>query len=149
MDEDAYGDIHRMAVLKSIDIFKELEIESLHQILKVAKYAKFAKDEMIVRKGEVGESFYVILEGKAGVLIDSSQDIITTIARGGIIGELSILDKKERTAWVIALEDMLVLEFDGEAFVSLIKTNNAIAFSMARTLSQRLRNTFRTRKNTY
>lgn len=148
MDETAFDDIQRMAVLKSIDLFRELEIESLYQILKVAKYVKFAKDEMIVKKGEAGESFYVILEGKAGVLVDSSKEMITTISRGGIVGELSILDKQERTAWVIALEEMLVLEFDGEAFVSLIKTNNAIAFSMASTLSQRLRNTLRTRKNT-
>jgi CRP-like cAMP-binding protein len=147
MDEAVYGDIQRMAVLKSIDLFSELEIESLYQILKVAKYVKFAKDEMIVSKGELGESFYVILEGKAAVLVDLSKEMITTISRGGIVGELSILDKQERTAWVRALEETLVLEFDGEAFVSLIKTNNAIAFSMARTLSQRLRNTLRTRRN--
>jgi len=144
---DDYGDIQRMAVLKSIDIFKELEIETLYQILKIAKYVKFAKDEMMIRKGEMGESFYVLLEGKAGVLVDGSKDMITTISSGGIVGELAILDKKERTASIIALEEILALEFDGEAFVALIKTNNAIAFSMARTLSQRLRNTLRTRKH--
>jgi CRP-like cAMP-binding protein len=148
MDDSAYEDIQRMAVLKSVDIFKELDIESLYQILKEAKYVRFAKDEMLVRKGETGESFYVILEGKACVLADLNKEMITTISRGGIVGELGILDKQERTAWVMALEELLVLEFDGVAFVSLIKSNNAIAFSMARTLSQRLRNTLRTRKNT-
>lgn len=142
---DEYDDIQRMAVLKSIDIFKELEIETLYQILKIAQYVKFGKGEIIIRKGEIGESFYVLLEGKAGVAVNSDKAMITTISRGDMVGELGILDKKERTAWVIALEDILALEFDGEAFVSLIKTNNAIAFSMARTLSQRLRNTLRTR----
>jgi CRP-like cAMP-binding protein len=81
------------------------------------------------------------------VLIDPDKEIIATISRGGMVGELSILDKKERTAWVVALKDILALEFDGEAFVSLIKENNAIAFSMARTLSQRLRNTIRRKNN--
>ena len=147
MDNSAYGDIQRMTVLKSIDVFKELEIESLYQILKIAKYIKFAKDDVIIKKGEVGESFYIILEGKAGVFIDPKEELITTISIGGIVGELSILDKQERTAWVIALEDMLLLEFNGDTFVALIKDNNTIAFSMAATLSQRLRNTLRTNKN--
>jgi len=148
MNEAAYGDIQRMTVLKSIDIFKELEIESLYQILKLARYVRFAKDEIIIRKGAVGDSFYVVMEGKAGVWADLDQEMLAVISRSGIIGELGILDKQERTAWVKALEDTLLLEFDGEAFVSLIKSNSSLAFSMALTLSQRLRNTLRTRRNT-
>jgi CRP-like cAMP-binding protein len=102
---------------------------------------------MIVRKGETGEYFYVVLEGKAGVFIDIGKEMITTISAGGIIGELSILDKQERSAHVMALGDMLLLEFEGQAFISLVKANNTIAYSMAQTLSRRLRNTLRTRKN--
>jgi CRP-like cAMP-binding protein len=143
MEGAVIGDIQRMAILKSIDIFKDLEIESLYQVLKIAKYVKFSKDAVIVKKDEFAESFYIILEGKAGVFINN--ELIATIVSGGIIGELGVLDKMERTADVITLCEALVLEFNGDSFISLIKLNNAIAFSMARTLSQRLRNTLRTR----
>lgn len=146
MEDKVITDIERMAILKSIDIFKGLEVEALYQVLKIARYVKFKKDEVIVRKGEKGDSFYVILEGSTGVFADSSQSPVATISRGGIIGELAILDKQERTASVIALEELLVLEFNGEAFISIIKTNNAIAFSMASTLSQRLKNTLMIRR---
>lgn len=145
MDEAVVGDIQRMAVLKSIDIFKDLEIESLYQVLKIAEYVRFVKDEAIIRKGETGNSLFIILDGTVGVFAGSSRSLLTSISRGGVIGELGILDKQERTAYVTALEDTLALEFNGDAFVSLIKSNNAIAFSMARTLSQRLRNTLKTR----
>lgn len=141
MENKIISDIERMAVLKSIDIFKGLEAESLYQVLKIARYVKFKKDEYIVTKGEKGDRFYVILEGSAAVYVDLIQNPVATITQGGIIGELAILDKQERTAWVIALEETLTLEFNGDAFIALIRANNTIAFSMARTLSQRLKNT--------
>lgn len=145
MEDTVIGDIQRMSILKSIDIFKELEIESLYQVLKIAKYVKLKKDELIIKKGEIDDSFYIILEGKVGVYVDNAKDIIATISVGGIIGELAILDKQERSANVMALSETLILEFSGISFISLIRTNNAIAFSMARTLSERLRNTLHTR----
>jgi CRP-like cAMP-binding protein len=131
-------EIERMIVLKSIDIFKELSIEELYQVLKIVKYRKSIKDEYIIKKGEVSDKFHIVLHGSVGIYENDKDMYTSVIGTGGIFGELSIVDKIQETATTKALEDTLLLEFDNNEFVGLLSRYGTLAFAVAKTLSGRL-----------
>lgn len=132
-------DIKHIMVLKSIPVFGDLDVETLYQVLKIARYKKMAKGEVVVKKGERGDTLYILLEGEAGVYLRDDGDYQITIGPGEIFGELSIVDQEERTATIRPLKETLLLEFNGDEFISLLRENATIAFSMAKTLAGRLR----------
>lgn len=131
-------DIERMIVLKSIDIFKELNLEELYQVLKIVKYRRSKKGECIVKKGEISSKFYIVLEGAVGIVGDENAQYTSEIVNGGIFGELSIVDKMQETATIKALDDTLLLEFDNHEFAGLLAKYGTLAFAIAKTLSNRL-----------
>lgn len=139
MEERFFEDLELMMVLKSIPMFNELDFETLYQVSKIADFKNAAAGEAVVKKGETSQSFYVLLEGRVGVYLVEGAKAIACIGPGEIFGELGIIDQKERTATVRALEDAMMLEFDGAGFLDLLVKNSAIAFSVAKTISRRLR----------
>ena len=139
MDNNFTEDINHIVVLKSIPIFRDLDVETLYQVFKISRYIKMAKGEVIAKKGERGDTLYILLEGEAGVYLRDDADCQITIGPGEILGELSIVDKKERTATIRPLKETLLLEFNGDEFISLLRENATISFSMLKTLAGRLR----------
>jgi hypothetical protein len=140
MTDQFCNDIEQMILLKAVPMFKELSMESLYQLLKITHFKTFRTGDTVIRKGEVGDTFYVVQSGEVGVYVKEDRDCIAKISCGGIFGELGIIDKDIRTATVKALQDTTVLEFDGDDFIGILKKNNTVAFSVIKTLSQRLRN---------
>lgn len=132
-------DLELMLVLKSIPMFNELDFETLYQVSKITSFKNASRNEIVIIKGKPSQSFYILLEGQVGVYLAEGAKEIACIGPCEIFGELGVIDQKERTATVIALENVLMLEFDGAGFLDLLVENAAIAFSVAKTISQRLR----------
>lgn len=139
LEENTFEDLELMMILKSIPMFNELDFESLFRVGKTAVFKRAAGGEALVIKGEKGQSFYVLLEGRANVYLTEGAEAIASIGPGDLFGELSVIDQKERTATVRAMEDVLMLEFNGAQFLDLLVNNGAIAFSVAKSISRRLR----------
>ncbi len=92
------------------------EIEQLQQIFPVSR-AK-AGDE-IVRQGEAGDAFYVIVEGEVGVVLrdkDLQENEIVQLGAGNFFGEMSLLGEGTRMATVRALTDCRLLQVPQEQF---------------------------------
>ena len=71
----------------------------------------FEKNEVICREGEEGHSMFLLLEGKVEVRINSFSNntkTVSTISQGGFFGEMSLLEKKPRSASVFVTSDMVV-----------------------------------------
>ncbi len=72
-----------------------------------------------MRQGDVGETAYIIEEGRVEILIDKADGTTQTVAtrgNGSMIGEMSLVDKAPRTATIRALEDCTLLEITAEDF---------------------------------
>ncbi|MBP3275044.1 MAG: cyclic nucleotide-binding domain-containing protein [Butyrivibrio sp.] len=68
----------------------------------------FSKGEVIFREGDNGESFFEIVKGKVGVYAaygTETEQKLTEIGAGHIVGELALIDAFPRSATVVALED--------------------------------------------
>lgn len=92
--------------------FDEFTKEEREALLKVAQPRSFLAGEEIITKGDLADSFYVILQGKVMVVIVKKDHttIDITLDRGSPFGEMAILDNSLRSAWCVAVEDSIVLE---------------------------------------
>ena len=73
----------------------------------------FSKGEVIFREGDNGESFFEVVKGRVGVYTgygEATEQKLTEIGTGHIVGELALIDAFPRSATVVALEDSELTE---------------------------------------
>src|SRR3990172_539934 len=94
------------AVLHNTGLFEGLPAEDLHALGERAKLRSFARGALVVREGDVADSFYVVVSGKVKVFIndrDGSEMVLDTKGPGQYFGEM-MLDDSPRSASVATLE---------------------------------------------
>lgn len=75
--------------------------------------------EILLKQGEEGNSAYIIETGTIEILIEKEHGLIQSLGtrgEGALIGEMSLVDNKPRTATIKALEDCVLLEISREDF---------------------------------
>ena len=128
--------------LKKIDWFDELPEEILTVLAQKVSQCTLSKDEVLFNKGDVGNSLFIIFEGRVKVVThneDGNEITLNKVGAGEIVGEMSLLDHKPRSAGVIALEKTSTLELKREDFMEVLEGHPDLALSVIRNLSKRLR----------
>ena len=97
----------------------------------------------MLRRGERTDALYIILAGRAKVVIDDGEGrevTLTTIGPSEFFGEMSLIDERPRSASVEAIEVCEVLYLSKQAFMVSLKDNFDVAMLMLRSVVGRLRN---------
>jgi small-conductance mechanosensitive channel len=103
-------------VLAHIDLFAALPAEFRREVAVAADRVVFGAGETIVREGEPGQSMFVIGEGTASVVVGPGRSEVARIEKGGYFGEMSLLTGAARTATVLAVGDVEVIELGADLF---------------------------------
>lgn len=130
------------AQLKHTIIFNGLSDEVLSDLAQKATTRKLSKSDVLMRKGEPGDSLFLIHNGWVKIVtLDSKGDelIINKCGPGETIGEMALLDGAPRSATVIAMEDTEVLELHQDAFHDLLNRRPDVSLAIIRSYSERLR----------
>jgi CRP-like cAMP-binding protein len=128
-------------MLEKCSLWSGLDTQDLKAIVKVSKQQKFQSGETIVKKGDEGTGFYLVLDG--AVEIRSDGKILSKLGPGQFFGEMSVVDTQPRSADVVAVEPSRVLFLSSWSFKSLISERPRIAVKMLQEFVRRLRNTDR------
>jgi len=86
----------------------------------------FKKGAPIVKQGDVGDRFYLILQGHVSVHLqtkDGQTMQVTSLAPGDFFGEYACIYKLPRSASVDAMEDTLLLSFSGFSITMLMEVS--------------------------
>jgi CRP-like cAMP-binding protein len=102
--------------LAAIDLFATLPPDARLGLSRSAQEHIFAAGESIVRQGASGSSMYVVLKGRARVVLEPSGQEVAVIEPGGFFGEMSMLTGEPRAATVRAIDDVRVLEVPTDRF---------------------------------
>jgi len=126
-----------LATLAEVPLFDGLSKRHLRRIAKLARIRRFAPGSTMVRTGDPGRSFYVLLDGTAKVL--RVQGRPRRLGVGDYFGEMALLDDAPRSAAVVAEDEVLALTIDRPGFTKLLRAEPALAQALLRTLAARLR----------
>jgi CRP/FNR family transcriptional regulator, cyclic AMP receptor protein len=124
-------------ILGEIPLFAGLSKRHLNKIAGLAKTRRFARFTNIVREGERGDSFYVILDGTVLVKLSGKRSV--RLEAGAWFGEMALLDGAPRTATVEAQDEVLVMVLGRAAFQKAVTADPKMAMVLLRTLAERLR----------
>lgn len=128
-----------LVFLASIPIFSFFTRPELEAAEKLFREVTFAKHDVVVKLGDPGDTFYVVLDGELEVWDASQPPRQTgTLRRGDFFGEMALLQGGVRTATVVAARRVRVLAVDKPAFEQLFLQNPKAIEYFARVLSKRL-----------
>lgn len=102
----------------------------------------YAKGQIIVRQGEIGDCMFAIQSGQLEVVKQNDKNSEVRVAQleqGDIFGEMAIFEREVRSATVRALNEARVLTVDKKTFLRRIQEDPSIAFNLVRMMSQRIR----------
>lgn len=108
-------------LLRSIHLFFDLSDEQLRQVVQLFQVEQVPKGQMLIVQGEVGDRFYILLEGSVRVVrqMRRGERELARLVRGDYFGEEALLYRVRRTASVLAAEPSTVLWLDQRAFQRL------------------------------
>jgi len=98
--------------------------------------------KIIFQEGEEGDQMYIIQAGKVRVSrrIAGKEHVLAILEKGDFFGEMAIVNKVQRSATVTAIDEVDLLAFNREGFLSMINKNAKIALHMIDKLCRRLQN---------
>jgi NTE family protein len=125
-----------VAMLRSASSLQGLADHALTLIAETASIRSHLSGEMLIRKGDLADTLYLVLTGRFRVVNEAAT--IAMIGPGEPIGELAFFAGGRRTADVVAMRDSTVLELDRQGYEALVAADPALAATILATVSARL-----------
>ena len=107
-------------------------------LLKVARTVEFEAEEVVLREGAVGESFFLVLDGE----LEARRGTFTRpgswnvrIRRGSVLGEMAFLLHVPRSMTVVAATPCKLIEMDCERFNELLEANLTAPYKLIRNMA--------------
>jgi predicted RND superfamily exporter protein/CRP-like cAMP-binding protein len=130
---------------KTIGLFQGLRPFQAKVVVLMGELRTFPREQPIVRKGEVGNEMFVLINGKADVLdpdSGGSSRLVRELQRGDVFGEMALIRHQVRTADVVATEDVEALALNGRFLLLMQRRYPSIGtkifLNIAKILSDRL-----------
>ena len=127
----------RTELLGSCRLFSGLSGEQLAAIAEIATEVQFPAQRTIVRQGEIGTGFFVVVNGRVRVV--RGGEAVAHLGPGEFFGELSVLDGGPRIAMVVAEEPTTCLALASWEFERILLEQPTLALAILRELARRLR----------
>ena len=127
----------KIEMLGSMPLFQGVDADDLGGIADRTVEVDYAPDGVIVREGEIGTGFFVIVDGMVRVVRDG--EVVARLGPGEFFGELSVLDRMPRNATVSAETATTCLALASWDFDRILLEQPALTLSILRGVAARLR----------
>ncbi len=121
--------------LARIPLFSGLSKRHLRRILKATSDYDYKEGHTIVRQGDEGEALFVVLEGRARVV--RSGRTVVRLGPGDFFGEIAVLNKRPRTASVVADSPLRCLVLHRDELRKILADEPRAAWAMLGALAAR------------
>jgi CRP-like cAMP-binding protein len=122
--------------LAGVPLFEGLSKQQLRRISSLMTRIDRPAGQVLAREGEHGSEFFIVLEGE--VEVRQGDRVIATRRPGDYVGEIALLDKRPRTASVVATTPVSVEVLSRREFVSLLAEAPELSEQIMATMARRL-----------
>jgi len=123
-------------MLKATSLFSGLDGSQLEKIVANGEYRSYKTGENVVRRGETGAGFYLVIDGVLEVKKKGQR--VGRLSKGDFFGEMALIKDQPRSADVSALSDTTCLVLTSRAFEVLIGCYPTIAKKIMQELAIRV-----------
>ena len=126
----------KVELIRHLPLFELCSKRDLRRIAALAVEREIAEGTELIREGEPGTEFYVVVDGDADVRRRGRR--VARLGSGSYVGEIALLSRSPRTATVVAATPLRVLAIAGRDFVELLDGIPELWLKVARTLADRV-----------
>lgn len=128
-------------VISTLPLFYNLPPEIIDSVSSKLEVASFYIDQTIIKKGDIGDCFYIIKSGHVKVVNTTENNeeyILALLDPGQGFGEIALLSNEPRTATVKAMDDVVLLRLKRSDFLELVFLSPQLKLQIKRLISQRV-----------
>ena len=140
----AIAPLNREEILAGHFLLRHLRPQELSSLAASAILARHRAQATIFQKGDPGGSMMAVVSGRVKICTysaDGKELVLNIIDRGGLFGEIAVLDGQPRSADAVAIEDSELLVLERNRLMPFLTANPEIATRLIAVLCQRLRQT--------
>ena len=129
--------------LRQVPMFRDVDPARLKLLAFTSERVQFAAGQRFFQQGDAADAAYVILDGRANVLLNTpGGDIqVAELGSNALVGEMGILSDTPRSATIMAAEPTTALRIDKRVFLELLAQFPQMSLAIMRELAKRLERT--------
>lgn len=106
-----------LGIVQRLEFFKKFSVQEQRLVVDMRTHLYTGeKDEVLITAGSLDTSLFIILRGSVRVCKDGVETPIAVLEAGDTFGEIAFITGEERTADIIAMEQVIVLKIDRSTF---------------------------------
>ncbi len=121
----------------------EMEPAALALLHRHLEWVTLAGGQALMVQGEPGDSMYLMISGRVRAYVrgdDGVERLVREMARGQVIGEMSLYTDEPRSASVVAIRESVLVRLGKQAFHELLASSARISILLTRQIIYRLQN---------
>ena len=127
-------------IIAAVGLFEPLSTDEREMIARALVKYVYAPGEVILRRGDPGDSMFIIRRGRVDVRLPGSNGDMQHLAmleRGDFFGEMALMTGEPRTADIYAVDEVEVLEIRKTVMQDLLNQNEQLAEALSQKLAKR------------
>ncbi|OYU93578.1 MAG: patatin, partial [Burkholderiales bacterium PBB5] len=120
----------------------EIDADALALMRQHLHWVELPGGEALVTQGEPGDALYLLVSGRLRTYItddDGVTRIVREVARGEIVGEMSLFTGEPRSATLVAIRDSVLVRLGQDEFNRLLAISPQVSVALTRQIIDRLR----------
>ena len=139
-DKSTIDSDFKRSLLNAIALFRGVEPDEISDLLSCCGRTDIDKGQVLLSPEAKNHCVYVVLSGELTVHIGSLEsEKITSLPPGSCAGEMSLIEDKDPSAYVIATEDSHLMVISHSLLWEMVERSHAFAKNLLIVLSERVR----------
>ena len=131
---------YRRSLLEGLELFKGVSPDDVHELLQRCDRRDLAAGELLLSPGAKNEHVFIVLSGSLNIHVGSPEaPVLTTMETGACVGEMSIIEDRDPSAYVIGAEDTHMLVMHQSLLWEMVDASHEFAKNLLVVLSERVR----------
>ena len=131
---------YKRTLLDSLELFKGVRPDDVHELLQRCDRQDLAAGELLLSPGAKNEHVFIVLSGSLNVHVGSSDTpVLATMDVGACVGEMSIIEDRDPSAFVIGAEESHLLVIHQSVLWEMVDASHDFAKNLLVVLSERVR----------
>lgn len=130
----------RRSLLHSIPLFRGVGSEDIMDLMTNCTRIELCRGEVLLSPERENRCVYIVLTGRLTVRLASvDAPSIAEILPGSCVGEMSLIEQKDASAYVTAAQDSQLMVINRNSFLELVDRSHVFAKNLLVALSERIR----------
>jgi CRP-like cAMP-binding protein len=131
---------YKRSLLQALELFRGVRPEDVQGLLQRCDRRDLAAGELLLSPGAKNEYVFIVLSGSLNVHLGSpGGPVVASMETGACVGEMSIIEDRDPSAYVISSEDTHLLVIHRSVLWEMVDASHEFSKNLLVVLSERVR----------